>query len=97
MSMKAPLWTLLIVALTAIGVWLFFGPWFPRTTWEMTVYVAFFMASGLGGMWALYMIVRHETRIFPVILIAFVPYGFLWYYFERMRRNGPPKRHPASP
>lgn len=86
-DMKTPLWALLIIGLAALGFWLIAGPWFPRTTLEMVVFVAFFVASGLGGMWAAYMVVRHEAQIFPVILVVLLPYGFVWYYFERVRGN----------
>jgi hypothetical protein len=33
----------------------------------------------------IYKCVRLERNPFPYILLAFVPYSFLWYYFERVR------------
>jgi len=33
----------------------------------------------------LYMVIRHERRIKPYVLLAFIPYFFLGYYFERVR------------
>jgi hypothetical protein len=59
----------------------------------MAVVVTLFMASGLGGLWAAYMVIRHDARIFPTILIVLLPYGFLWYYFEHVRGKPRPERH----
>lgn len=48
-----------------------------------------FTASGLGGWWMLFRIVRHEKHMFPVILVPLlIPNSFLWYYFERMTPGG---------
>jgi len=33
----------------------------------------------------LYMAIRYETQPLPMMFLAFVPYAFLWYYFERVR------------
>lgn len=42
-----------------------------------------FTASGIGGWWMLFRIVRKERHIFPIILVPLViPNSFLWYYFE---------------
>ncbi len=35
----------------------------------------------------LYMAVRYEAQPLPMMFLAFVPYAFLWYYFERVRRG----------
>ena len=37
----------------------------------------------------MYMAIRHEKRPLPIILLAFLPYTFLWYYFERVK----PQKH----
>ena len=40
-----------------------------------------------GAFWLLYVAVRFEKHPLPFILLAFLPYGFLGYYFERVRPN----------
>jgi len=32
-----------------------------------------------------YMALRYEKNPWLMILLAFIPYAFLWYYFERVR------------
>jgi len=44
-----------------------------------------FCAAPIGGFWMLYMVIRHERRPLPYILLAFIPFFFLGYYFERIR------------
>lgn len=39
----------------------------------------------LGGFWMWYMAIRYEKQPLQYILLAFIPYFFLWYYFERVR------------
>ena len=55
----------------------------------MFLFVVVFAVPPFGAFWMLYMSVRHEKRPLPMILLAFIPYTFLWYYFERVR----PERH----
>ncbi len=33
----------------------------------------------------LYMAIRYEKHPLPMVLLAFVPFAFFWYYFERVR------------
>lgn len=40
----------------------------------------------MGAFWMAYMAIRYEKNPFPMLLLAFfVPFTFLWYYFERVR------------
>ena len=40
--------------------------------------------GALGAFWMIYMAIRHEKHpISMVLLAAFVPYSFLWYYLDR--------------
>jgi hypothetical protein len=48
--------------------------------------VALFVVPPLGAFWMIYMSIRYEKHPLPLILLAlFVPFTFLWYYFERVR------------
>lgn len=38
------------------------------------------------GIWMLYQAIRYEVKPLPyVLLIAFVPFSYVWYYVERVR------------
>jgi hypothetical protein len=38
------------------------------------------------GIWMLYQVIRYEAKPLPyVILVAFVPFSYVWYYIERVR------------
>jgi NADH:ubiquinone oxidoreductase subunit 2 (subunit N) len=51
----------------------------------MLCLVALFGIPPLGAFWMMYMAIRHEKNPAPVILLAFIPFAFLWYYFDRFR------------
>ena len=34
-----------------------------------------------------YQCVRYEKKPFPLLLLVLIPYSFLWYYFERVRKR----------
>lgn len=38
-----------------------------------------------GSFWMMYISIRYEKTPLPMILLAFIPFTFLWYYFERVR------------
>jgi len=38
------------------------------------------------GLWMLYQAIRYEARpLWYVLLVACVPFSYVWYYFERYR------------
>ena len=49
--------------------------------------VGLFGIPPFGAFWMMYMSIRHEKSPLPMILLAFIPFTFLWYYFERVRRG----------
>ena len=52
----------------------------------MIAVVGLFAFAPLGGFWMAYMAIRYEKNPLPLVLLAlFVPFTFLWYYFERVR------------
>jgi hypothetical protein len=84
--MKMLLWA--IVAFAATG----FAFWFVTSTATVSPHPLLiiplgliFCAAPLGTFWMLYMVIRHEGRPLPYILLAFIPFFFLGYYFERIR------------
>jgi hypothetical protein len=51
----------------------------------LLAFVALFAIPPLGAFWMMYMSIRNEKSPFPMVLLAFIPFTFLWYYFERVR------------
>ncbi len=87
--MKIFLYVLLGFGVTALAFWMVVSPWFPRNPLVVLLTFAFFGAPSIGAFWMLYIAIRYERRPLPIILLAFLPYTFLSYYFERVR----PKKH----
>ncbi|HKV05074.1 MAG TPA: hypothetical protein VJO53_08215 [Candidatus Acidoferrales bacterium] len=90
--MKRLGWISLSICLTAFEVWAVLGTpghvGFDNHPFLFPLIIATFTVSGLGGWWMLFRIVRHEKRVFPMILVPLlVPNSFLWYYFERIAQQ----------
>lgn len=87
--MKALPWVVLTIGLTSFALWIVAGPWAPKNSLATFSIAAFFGLSAVGGFWMLYMALRYEKHPLWFLLLALIPYTFLWYYFERVR----PRRH----
>jgi hypothetical protein len=83
--MKLALWVLLGFVVTGLAFWMVTIPQVPRDPFFMFLIVAVFAAPPIGAFWMMYMSIRYEKHPLPTILLAFIPYCFLWYYFERVR------------
>ena len=83
--MKLFIWVLLGFAITGLAFWMITTPTVPRNPALTFLVVVIFAVPPVGAFWMLYMSVRHEKRPLPIILLAFIPYTFLWYYFDRVR------------
>jgi len=82
-------WILFAVLLTGFEFWAVFTPSGPMNFATDPILLpsilGAFATSGIGGWWMLYMIVRRERRVFPLILVPLlIPNSFLWYCFERL-------------
>ena len=52
----------------------------------ITAIIALFGVPPIGSFWMMYMSIRHEKNPLPMVLLAiFIPFTFVWYYFERVR------------
>ena len=92
--MKRYLWLLLAGCLTSFETWAVFtesGPMnFANHSILFPLILVSFAASGLGGCWMLFSVIRREKHVFPVVLVPFlIPNSFLWYYFERVMPKKP--------
>ncbi|HEV2489727.1 MAG TPA: hypothetical protein VGT03_07960 [Candidatus Acidoferrales bacterium] len=75
-------WILIALILTGLQFWIVVGPWYPKNSFVLFLLLLFFAVPSIGAFWMLYMVVRHEKHQVPLILVALVPFMFLWYYFE---------------
>jgi hypothetical protein len=83
--MKFALWVLLGLGVTGVAFWLVTSPWFPKNPVIETIVFAFFALPSVGAFWMLYVAVRFERNPTAYVFLAFIPYSFMWYYFERVR------------
>jgi hypothetical protein len=51
----------------------------------LLAFIALFAVPPVGAFWMMYTSIRYEKSPLPMILLAFIPFSFLWYYFERIR------------
>lgn len=65
--------------------WVMVTPGVPHFPFFVPLIVVTFCVPPIGAWWLVYMVIRREKTVFPMILLSLVPYGFVWYYFERVR------------
>lgn len=83
--MKNLLWIVFGFAVIGVGAWLITVPGPPRGP-MLLLLVLLFAVPPVGAFWMMYQVIRHERQPFFLIAMAlFVPFAFLWYYFERVR------------
>jgi hypothetical protein len=95
-DMKIFLWVLLGFTVAGVAFYIVISPWFPRNPVTEFLAFVFFGAPSVGAFWMLYLVIRYERHPLPLILLAFLPYTFLWYYFERVRPRKHLTREPAA-
>ena len=85
--MKILLWVLIGVAVTGLAFWMVVSPWFPKNPGIEFLVLVFFSMPAMGAFWMLYVAIRNKRHPLPIVLLAFLPYTFLWYYSERVRHG----------
>ena len=83
--MKMLLWILVGLFVTGLAFWMITVPGLSRNPVVVLMVVVVFVIPPVGAFWMLYMSIRHEKHALPMILLALIPYTFLWYYFERVK------------
>jgi len=72
----------------SVYVVLFFGVWFKPLLLQNRSLLLFFaclsIVNNFGAFWMLYQAVRHERRVGRYVLLAFVPFMFVWYSLVRV-------------
>jgi len=84
--MKLGLWVVLGSVILGLMAWMMTLPGPPQGP-LMFLFVMLFAVPPVGALWMLYQVIRHEKRPFGMLLLAFLPFSFLWYYFEHVRRR----------
>jgi hypothetical protein len=83
--MKLAFWVLVGLGATSIAFWLIASGFVPKSPLVEALAIVFFTLPSIGAFWMLYAAIRYEKKPIGYIALAFIPYTFLWYYFERIR------------
>jgi hypothetical protein len=89
----------ILAAISLFAAWVILGSWMPQSGVEKVFPIAFFLGGPLGACWLLYDCFSHPKTPRVYLLLAFVPYAFVFYYFEHIRlrnRNLVPSSHAQS-
>ncbi len=87
-----------VAAYLFLGFMVVFSPEISRSVsplFEALAAVATF-AGYVGVIWMFYQAARYEIRPFRFILLCFVPFSFVWYYFERYSKRTGVRRLPVA-
>ena len=91
--MRMFLWSILGFAVAGLAFWIVTSTaTIPPLPLPLLMLAFVFGVSPLGTFWMLYIVIRHEKNPLPYLLLAFIPYFFMGYYFERVRTNRLEKR-----
>ncbi len=84
--MKMVLYVLLGFAVAGFAFWAVTAPGTSQNPLFVALLVVVFSIAPIGSFWMMYQAIRYEKNPWPLILCAmFIPFSFLWYYFERVR------------
>jgi uncharacterized membrane protein len=76
---------IVLACVSAFAAWVVIGPWFPKGSLTIGLLTIFFLLGPVGALWMLYDCSIHEKPPLIYFVLAFVPYAFVWYYFDRVR------------
>jgi hypothetical protein len=94
-------YTLLWITIAAYVLLGLLGWSFPTLKTQTFLYLAEFFGvatvfGNLGFAWMFYQSARYEIRPFRFIVLSFLPYSFVWYYFERYSKRTGVRRLPVA-
>jgi len=73
-----------------IALDIFHPAWIDKVQWKSAFEPPFPLVpslTGIGCLWMFYQAVRYELRPLRFVLLAFLPFSFIWYYYERYLRR----------
>jgi len=83
--MKLFLWVVFGFIVAGLAFFLIASVWSPTNPLVQDLIVVLFMLPSVGAFWMMYSAIRHEKQPLRFILLAFIPFAFIWYYFEHVR------------
>ncbi len=88
--MKLTFYVIVGLALIGLATWVMttqpVGSSSPDLAFVLLVPV--FAVAPIGAFWMMYMAIRYERHPLQTVLLAmFMPFSFVWYYFERVRKG----------
>jgi hypothetical protein len=85
--MRVIWWILVFLAVALLAFWIVVG-----SDWNLRdnpvashIAIVYFLFICAGPYWMLYDCWQHDKKLTRKMWLFFVPGGFLWYYFERVR------------
>lgn len=98
MRMRMFLWVILGFAVTVLAFWIVTSTaTIPPHPLPLLMLALVFGVAPVGTFWMLYVVIRYEKHPLSYVLLAFVPYFFAGYYFERVRGKGLEKNLQTRP
>ena len=89
--MKLLIWVVGGLWMAAVSFWLVIET--GANPISVAIFVVIDFAATVGALWMMDVVVREERQPCRMIWLVILPFSFLWYYFERVRRW----REPARP
>ena len=88
MDTRMFLWAVFGFAVAGLMSWIVTSPvTVPPQPLSVALTALLFGVSPIGSFWMLFVVIRYEKHPLPWVLLAFIPYFWVGYYFERVRRN----------
>jgi hypothetical protein len=95
--MRSIHWVTIILVANILHLWMFFHLNLETHPVAARVGIGIHVAACIGPFWMLYdwFVKRNKGTWKPWMWLAFVPWGFLWYYFEKYRPSKAREINPA--
>jgi len=84
--MRGLFWVLFLVLTTGTAL-LAAEDFWPLNPSSLVTLGIIYSLHPLGALWMTYQSVRYEREPLRLILLALIPYSFVWYYFERVKKG----------
>lgn len=82
---------LMVFAVLQFAAW--FWPLLMHSLFFVLFLVSMTLLCNFGGFWMLYQAVRYEKRVGRYVLLAFVPFMFVWYLLVRVPLRKEPQEN----
>ncbi len=84
--MRGLFWALFLVLTTGTALLAAVDFW-PLNPSALVTLGIIYALHPLGALWMTYQCVRYEREPLRLVLLALIPYSFVWYYFERVKKG----------